>query len=244
MYNLVIESVYKIDMNIKSLETRLKKQAVHDPAYKAFREKTTKLPVIGLRLPVLNAFAKSLDATTEELDELWHTSTFHESKTIALLALIRQKRVLGKKEWAVLKRWVEHIDNWEHSDNLSALYSLLVEHHPDWILPTLRAWNKSTNPWKQRASIVPLIFYASPKRKAPKADLVFNMVKPLLHAKDPYVQKGVGWTLRECYKLYPNETYQFLIEHVCDLSATSYSYATEKVTKKEKGVLKRIRTNR
>lgn len=230
-----------MSFSVSKIESDLRKRVAHDPAYKAFREKTTKLHVLGLRLPVLNAYAKSLSLSHQELDDLWKNTNMHEAMTVALLVLIRQKRAIDKSVWLMLKTWIDKIENWEHSDNLSALYSLVVEFHPDWILPTLKKWNRSKNPWEQRASIVPLIYYASPKRKAPPVNLVLELVEPLIPSKDKYVNKAVGWTLRESYKLYPKETFAFIKKHIRELAAESFSYATERVTKIEKLELKKLR---
>lgn len=147
----------------------------------------------------------------------------------------------GKNEWSYLRGWVDFVDNWAHSDVLSKIYSVLLERHPHLILPQLKKWNRSKNPWKQRASIVSLIYYASPKRNAPPVTTVLQMVAPLLGVKDKYVQKGVGWTLREAYNLYPKEALTFLEQHIRDLSAIAFSYSTEKLNIHTKGRLKKLR---
>jgi len=144
-------------------------------------------------------------------------------------------------EWNYLRGWADFIDNWAHSDVLSKIYSFLLEKHSALVLPTLKKWNKSKNPWKQRASIVSLIYYSSPKRKAPSAKLILEMIEPLIGIKDKYVQKGVGWTLRESYNLYPKETLEFIRTHIKQLSADAFSYSTEKLDKGVKAELKKQR---
>lgn len=233
------------------IESKLKKHIKPDPEYKAFRKKTTKMSVLGLRLPIMQEIVRNgfsfYDSAEKNILEIWNgvwnTSQWHEALYLPLFYYRHHKQILGKHEWAVLKQWIERVENWEHSDALSYLYSIFFERFPQTVLPTLKKWNRSKNPWKQRASIVSLIYYASPKRQAPPVDLVFKMVEPLIKSKDKYVNKAVGWTLRESYKLYPIKTFAFIKKHIRELSADSFSYATEKVTKEQKAELKRMRSS-
>lgn len=174
---------------------------------------------------------------------IMRNSRLHEAQMAALRfaeEAVSRYQVAGK-EWNFLRGWVDFIDNWAHSDVLSKIYSFLLEQRPDLIMSTLKKWNKSKNPWKQRVSIVSLIYYASPKRKAPPVKVILEMVEPLIGVKDKYVQKGIGWALRESYKLYPKKTLAFLQTHVKQLSADAFSYGTEKLDKYTKTKLKSLR---
>lgn len=235
---------------LRNIELALCGLTIDDPEFKAFRTKTTKLRVFGIRLPVLqkavcDGFAFYQKTQKEILsiwDHAWKTSRWHEVMYLPLFYYRNHKHVLGRYEWQVIKHWIDRVENWEHADALSYLYSILLERYPTLVLPTLKKWNRSTNPWKQRVSIVSLIYYASPKRKAPPVKLVLEMVEPLIGSKDAYVRKAVGWTLRESFKLYPKETYTFLKKHIRSLSAASFSHATERVTKEQKTELKKMRS--
>ncbi len=224
----------------------LKCTQIADPAYKAFREKTSKLIVLGHRLPVLQTLArtgfsfytKSPKNVLRSWNAIWKTSQTHEALTLPLVYYRHHLDQLGLSHWYVMKQWIHRIENWEHADSLCALYSVIFERFSTQIEPTLRTWNQSKNPWKQRASIVSLIYYTSPKRKAPSVKLVLELVEPLIQSRDTYVAKAVGWTLRESYKLYPKETLAFLTQHIHQLAPASFSYATEKLSKIQKNLLK------
>jgi len=229
----------------ETIESELQKLVIPDPIYKAFREKSTKHLVLGLRLPVLHTFTSTdpllQSASIKDIDLLFRSSKIHEAMTIALM-WFQHKKELTLKDWGMLKSWIGNVENWEHADTISFLYSKLFERFPEEILPTLKKWNTSKEPWKQRISIVSLIYYASPKRKAPPVTLVFEMIEPLIGSSDMYVQKAVGWTLRECYNLNPKQTLVFLKKHIQSLASHSFSYATEKLTPEEKLPLKQARS--
>jgi 3-methyladenine DNA glycosylase AlkD len=94
---------------------------------------------------------------------------------------------------------------WEHCDDLAKIYATVVEANPSWSMPSLKKWNCSGNPWKRRQSMVSLIEYARKRtRLLPFAELI-AFVEPLLDDDEDYVQKGLGWTVREIGNAYPEE---------------------------------------
>ncbi len=233
----------------KLVEHVLKARVIHDPEYKAFREKTTKLPVLGLRLPAIQHVEHTgfpfYDQEALEVlktwDSIWSEANLHEAMYLPLFFYRRKLDLLDARHWRVMKRWIERVENWEHADALCALYSIFLERFSKLVEPTLRQWNRSKNPWKRRASVVSTIYYASKKRTPPSRQMVLSLIEPLLEDHDPYVQKGVGWQLREAYKLWPRETLKFLESHILDLPAITFSYATEKLSLTDKQRLKVIR---
>ena len=229
------------------VERELKKLA--DSAYKNSNEKFAIPRSVGIRAKRLTdrlikgfTFSKLPD---HEQWKIWNfifrNSRLHEAQMAALRFAEDRVQKNEKREWNFLRGWVDFVDNWAHSDVLSKIYSFLLERHPDLILPQLKKWNQSKNSWKQRTSIISLIYYASIKRKAPPIKTVLELVEPLIKNRHKYVAKAVGWTLRESHNLYPKETLAFITAHIRDLAPDSFSYATEKISKKEKDALKRLR---
>ena len=56
-----------------------------------------------------------------------------------------------------------------------------------------------------------------------------------------YVQKGVGWTLREIGNVYPDEALAFLEANIGQLSAAAFTAATEKLSPAKKNRIKKLR---
>jgi 3-methyladenine DNA glycosylase AlkD len=63
----------------------------------------------------------------------------------------------------------------------------------------------------------------------------------LLKDKEYYVQKEVGWTLREMHTVYPALTLPFLHKHIKNISAIAFTIVIEKMDEKTKKTLKTLR---
>jgi 3-methyladenine DNA glycosylase AlkD len=59
--------------------------------------------------------------------------------------------------------------------------------------------------------------------------------------KEYFVQKGIGWALREICRHYPEEQLQFLYKYASRMSSTAFATATEKIDALEKENLKMLR---
>ena len=194
----------------------------------------------SIRVPVVRALVKEgynfLDLPREDIvrvwDHIWKNTEWYEVAHQALYYY--QHKTINKAEFLKIKSWISRCDCWQHSDDLSKIIAQVVEDNPTWILPTLEKWNRSKAPWKRRQSVVGLIEYAS-KRKSvlPFPDLI-KFVDPLLDDEDYYVQKGVGWTLREIHNLYPPEALDYIQAKVLLLHPLAYSSATEKLDRVSK----------
>jgi len=63
----------------------------------------------------------------------------------------------------------------------------------------------------------------------------------LLADGEYYVQKGVGWALRELRNVYPKEAHAYLLKHIRTVSPIAFTIAIEKVGEAERAKLKALR---
>ena len=208
------------------------------------------LPHLGLTLPeqrglFRRGYGFSRRAPREQLavwDAVWHRGRFHETRSQALFfgQSIKDPDTLARF-WPTLRDWVDEVGDWPHSDNLSAIYVRILEAHPGEVYPVLKRWNRARNPWQRRQSIVSLLYYSAMRANPLPADRILPLVARLIGDPDRFVQKGVGWTLRECHDLYPEATLTFIEDRIVDLSAIAFSAATEKLDRATKAPLKAAR---
>lgn len=174
-------------------------------------------------------------------DHIWRSSDLMEVMHQALYTY--QHRPLQKQELTKIRTWIDRCACWEHSDDLSKIYADVTERNPEWILPTLQRWNHSKNPWKRRQSVVALIEYASKRKRFLPFEVMISQVESLLDDEDYYVQKGVGWTIREIGHAYPEQIRRFMERHAARLSPQAWPGATKNLDRARKERLKALRNS-
>lgn len=165
-------------------------------------------------------------------DYVWHNTNIFEVKSLALY--FYQHKSLSKEEARKILSWVKSCTCWEHSDDLSKIIALATEEHPEIALPVLQKWVKSKNKWCRRQALVGMIEYSSKRKKFLPFKVYIKNVNALHGDNEYYVQKAIGWTLREIYNIYPKETSAYFFDHAGKISPTAFSAATEKLPKDEK----------
>lgn len=140
--------------------------------------------------------------------------------------------------WPLLKTWVGKIENWTHADMLASLYCDILTESPDKVYAEFKKWSQSPSPWKNRMAIVSLLYYYNPKRVLLPFNDIISLVKPHLLKDHYYLQKAIGWNLRELSRAYPKESMRFVQSHLYDLSPTAFTTAMEKIPKSVKEPLK------
>lgn len=143
--------------------------------------------------------------------------------------------------WKSLKHWQNDVTDWGFCDSLSKIYTKHLEFLPDEVYAQLARWNRDRDPWKRRQSVVSLLYYTRTKKKI----LPYSKIQPLIHSllddHEYYVQKGVGWSLRELHTAYPEQTFEYLKRNSKRISSTAFTAATEKLDTGSKKVLKELR---
>lgn len=197
-----------------------------------------KVPHIRQAAKTEYSFRKSnINRQWQIWNHIWNkTSYFEAALSAAHFASSRPLPEIWQHQDKLIQ-WQRRVDNWALSDELSSLYSRLLEGHRQSMLPVLKTWNASPLPWERRQSLVSLLFYSRLRTKALPPAKILSFVKPLINDEHYYVQKAVGWTLRECWNLYPEPTFSFMLKHAGKIPPAGWTAATEKLNKKDKSKL-------
>lgn len=207
----------------------------------------TKNRVLGYSTPVVRQMVKSelSLAGHRELpaiaNEVYRKSTIFEAKNVALYLMDNCNNTVSQEvKYDLLPSWIVFTDNWAHSDYLSKFYSSFLESEKFGkdFLQQLKKWNSDANLWKRRQSLVSLYFYARSKKKFLPYRVGERLMGMLLKDQEYFVQKGLGWALRESFHVYPEETFIFISKNAGEISSTAFSAACEKMSIKQKEVLK------
>jgi 3-methyladenine DNA glycosylase AlkD len=176
-------------------------------------------------------------------DYVWrqHAGFYYRLHAFFFLERHMKKAEQLTKMWPVIVKWQDQVNDWGLCDALAKLYTRILEVMPAEVYDRLKQWNTDEDPWKRRQSVVSLLYYSRTKKVYLSFDQVQPLIANLLGDKAYYVQKGVGWSMREVYNLYPDETFTWLKKCVKELSSIAFSTVIEKMDAKRVAQLKLIR---
>ncbi len=151
--------------------------------------------------------------------ELWSSNWFEE-QAAGLMLIERCAKELTPKDLPMLKQITEECEGWAMLDYLATRHlGTLAMNYPDEVYPKVRKWTKSKHLWTRRAAI--LIHVMPSRKKQLRAEFAIPTFEELLHEKEFFIRKAIGWTLREIGKHYPDLTFEFLKEHKEEASGLS-----------------------
>ncbi|MCH8049672.1 DNA alkylation repair protein [Patescibacteria group bacterium] len=206
--------------------------------------------LLGCNMPTIRRVAREIASEFDHLPwrqqrrrltDLWKRSEIFDVLYVMLIIYSNRQKQNDLSDWRILKSWSSKIDNWAHSDTLSDMIASQLERYPKEIYSVMKQWNRSKNPWQRRLSLTSLLYYSTYRSYPLKPDKILPLIKARLDDQDIYVQKAVGWALRECGNCYPKETGNFIKKYVTDLSSIAFTTSTEKWSRKEKEPLKKKR---
>lgn len=213
-------------------------------------DEMSQLEFWGHKIPTHRAIAAK---TVESLSHLpiekqwdlwlgvWKTTNNYDVRSIALIWMSNKKqKAIRKEKFKDLLGMVSEIDNWALSDNVSGMLAEILEENPK-LLATYKKWNKSRNPWERRQSIVGIYFYARFRKKPIPVEVSLPMIEALLDDPHFYVQRGVGWALREVDRVNPSKQRLFVKKHLHRISGVAWFATTELYQEKDRKKLVLLR---
>jgi len=153
----------------------------------------------------------------------------YEETSFALILITILKDKLIRSDFTRLESWFETgISNWAHADYFGMFFlpeimkQNLVEKQDfaGWI----------TSEYKFQRRCVPVTFIKLLKTGIPFREL-FSFLEPLMSDPEREVHQGMGWFLREAWKIKPDETEVFLLKWKNTAPRLIFQYACEKMEK-------------
>ncbi len=154
--------------------------------------------IYGVKTPVLNDIAKKYKEGSFSLAEaLWYGGSMEE-QIIAIKILEKKGKDDPVRLLKLFQRFSKTIDNWAVCDGLGMqfLRSIVKTHRED-IFRIARQFNRSSNMWQRRLSLVMVEWYT--RQEADHSDIK-KLVASLENDKEYYVKKAVVWINRNFKK--------------------------------------------
>ncbi|MGV3588125.1 MAG: DNA alkylation repair protein [Adhaeribacter sp.] len=175
-------------------EVLQKLQALANPDFKAglARFGINNQQALGIKIPILQAYAKSLKKNQALALALWETN-LHEARLLAIFLAVP-----AQFTEALMEQWVKSFNSWDICDQACARIFVRVP----WAFSKAKEWAVRTPEFEKRAGFVLMATLAIHDKKAP--DKAFMPFFPLMQqeANDErnFVKKAVNWALRQIGK--------------------------------------------
>jgi len=141
------------------------------------------------------AFKNAVDWQSRVLD-LWRNARFREER-YAAIHLAAHKKALPYQTPAALAMYEELIVTgawWDYVDEIAShRIGPILRDHPAPMRRKMLSWSKSNDMWKRRTSILCQLGF----KEETDLELLYACIEPSLGSREFFLQKAIGWALRQ-----------------------------------------------
>jgi 3-methyladenine DNA glycosylase AlkD len=153
---------------------------------------------------------------------LWREPVW-DLKIVAGRILARKSISPDAEVWAFVTERLPDLDGWAVADDLADVGSRCLTHDPR-RLDDVETWIKSPHLWTRRAALVFTLAWAKGERDPER---MLGWAARLAEDRQWFIQKAIGWWLRELSKRDPKHVRRFLKEHGRKLTGVAKREATK-----------------
>lgn len=170
-------------------------------------------PFLGIKSPERKKLSKTFiqelcaieDFETHVLS-LWDLPE-REYQYVAVDFLVKKKKHLNESHLDLIESLIITKSWWDTVDLIAShLVGTIFSKSPEFIQSRGRVWINSDNIWLQRSM---LLFQLKYKEKTDK-ELLFSIIRQTKHIEEFFIQKAIGWALREYSKTNPADVVRFI----------------------------------
>ena len=177
--------------------------------------------VLGVANPQIDALVKGwrsemdIEARVALADSLWQSDIF-EARIAASKLLLQARISPDEAVWALISGWAAEFDSGAISDHVCAAGSKRLVAQPE-RLNNIESWTHAKNMWQRRAALVITLPWAKLNHLSPdqaKArERILGWAARYVDDHDWFMQKAVGWWLRDLSKHDGDRVRLFLAKH-------------------------------
>ena len=149
---------------------------------------------------------KEEDFQPEFVSSLWQ-SIEREYQYVAMDYIELSLKKLRKEDLFLLEELITTKSWWDTADMLAQkAVGKIASDHPEVISEIIEEWNKSENMWLQRSALLFQLKY----KEHTDEKLLYRFINDHASSKEFFIQKAIGWVLREYSKTNPDSVKQFI----------------------------------
>ena len=203
---------------LDSLYSELQKNGNKSDSVLMSKYMKDQFPFFGIKKPLREAIEKkyypaltklAINDLKEVVRILWNFPE-RECQYIAMVILDKNLKNLDGQILDFLEELIMTKSWWDTVDYLAAKpVGYILKGHPDLIDKNIKKWMDSGNLWLQRTCLLFQLKY----KKDTDHNLLFSLSKELSRSKEFFIQKAIGWALREFSKSKP-ELVKYFIDNM------------------------------
>lgn len=175
-------------------------------------------PFLGIKSPLRKQLVKehfaeyALPEPDQIFDEVWKLFNLPEREyQYAAIALIeKMQKHLTLEDFPVLLQFIETKSWWDSVDSIAPHFvGHIVKMDRGYGEKIMLDWSQSDNMWTNRAAILHQLKF----KKQTDTKLLFTIIKEHSDSKEFFIQKAIGWALREYAKTNPDVVKEFVERH-------------------------------
>jgi 3-methyladenine DNA glycosylase AlkD len=203
------------EMDLKQLEEKFELHRNPGQAVPMERYMKGNFPFLGIRTPERRKLTKEFFADTgilkepfqhELVSKLWKKEE-REYQYAACDYITSSLKKLVKEDMLFMEKLITEKSWWDTVDTLAAHpVGRIASDHPEDIEKTVRGWAFGSDLWLRRTSIIFQLRYKQNTRE----DILYEFISQNAGSKEFFIQKAIGWALREYSKTNPESVRSFI----------------------------------
>jgi 3-methyladenine DNA glycosylase AlkD len=122
---------------------------------------------------------------------------------------------------------------WDYVDSIASnRLGPLLKAYPTRMRKEMLKWSRGKDMWKRRSAILCQLRF----KNDTDLDLLYACIEPSLPSKEFFLQKAIGWALRQYAWTDPQEVARYVPEHEKELSALSRREALKNYSMRQKRI--------
>lgn len=209
-------------MNVEELAEELKMVAKPDDAVAMKAYMKNKFEFLGVKTPIRRKIAKAFfkqqtDSGIEWdfIDEAWE-HPYRELQYAALDYLESRKKLLTPSDLPHLKKLAQTKSWWDTIDFLDRLVGSIIARYPE-TKEIILSWSCDGDFWLRRLSIDHQLL----RKEETDTELLEKILVNNLGQSEFFINKAIGWALRDYSKTNPDWVRNFIHQHKEEMAAVS-----------------------
>lgn len=175
-------------------------------------------PFLGIKSPLRKELLReqfreyALPEVEEVFDEAWKLYELpeREYQYAAIALLDKMKKHFTTEDYPKLLKFIETKSWWDSVDAIApSLVGHVVKLDRSYGKTVMLDWSQSDNMWTNRSAILHQLKF----KKETDTELLFEIILQHVESNEFFIQKAIGWVLREYAKTDPVIVKQFVREH-------------------------------